>query len=277
MPYRTSLHTILMPSGLRWPVFFLLLIYWRRIRHINRSTLFSGMFIGLFLFSGYAFQTVGLQYTSAANSGFITGLSVVLVPVFTALLLRKLPSFYAFLGVCCATIGLTLLSLGQGLANVNLGDVLTFMCAACFALHIIMVGKYAPHHDPAMLAIIQICTVAAASWGVGIVSETPPQALTETVWLALIITAIPATALAFLIQNTVQKFTSPTHTAIIFTTEPVFAALTAYLVVGDVLTTKQVMGCVLILAGMLITEIKETQIVHKKTKPEHLTQNQKTS
>lgn len=234
---------------------FLYLIYRRRFKKINRTTALSGIFIGLFLFSGYAFQTVGLQYTSAANAGFITGLAVVLVPIFTAVMLRRLPAPSAVFGVTCAAIGLSLLTLSQGLSGISSGDILIFLCAVGFALHIIMVGKYAPFHDSVQLSLTQIATVAAASLLFGIAAETPPTGLTKAVWLALLITAIPATALAYLVQNTVQKYTSPTHTAIIFTMEPVFAALTAFLLKGEVLTMKQLIGCGLILAGMLAAEL----------------------
>jgi drug/metabolite transporter (DMT)-like permease len=234
---------------------FLAIFYWRRLRGISRSTLFTGMFIGLFLFAGYAFQTVGLQYTSASNSGFITSMSVVLVPIMTAIILRRVPTLYAIIGTCCATLGLALLSLSQGLSQINFGDLLTFLCAIGFALHIIMVGKYAPQHDSALLTITQIGTVAVASLVFGVFTEAPPQTFTSSVWIALLTTAIFATALAFLIQNTVQKFTSPTHTAIIFTLEPVFAALTAFLFAGELLTRNQLIGCGLILAGMLIAEL----------------------
>lgn len=239
---------------------FLALFYRRRFKLINRATIASGVFIGLFLFGGYALQTIGLQYTSAANAGFITGLSVVMVPILTALLLRSLPSLYAILGVLSATLGLALLTLNQGLANINLGDVLVLGGALCFGLHIVMVSKYAPNNDSALLAIIQILTVAVASLGFGVATEPFPQGLSKDVWVALMITAIPATALAYLIQNSVQKYTSPTHTAIIFATEPVFAALAAFLYLGDLLTGQQLFGCGLILAGMLVAELRGEQL-----------------
>lgn len=235
---------------------FLASFYQKRLRSINKGALGCGLFIGFFLFSGYALQTVGLQYTSAANAGFITGLSVVMVPILTALLLHRLPSLYAILGVISATLGLALLTLSQGLANINLGDLLVFGGALGFGLHIVMVSKYAPNNDAVHLAIIQIFTVAAASLAFGLALEPMPQGLTKTVWLALLITAIPATALAYLIQNSVQKYTSPTHTAIIFATEPVFAALAAFFLLGEILTSQQVLGCVLILAGMLVAELR---------------------
>lgn len=234
---------------------FLSLLYYKKLGQINRHNLTAGILIGFFLFGGYAFQTVGLKYTGAANAGFITGLSVVLVPLFTALGLRKMPTYYATFGVLCATAGLGLLAINDTF-TVNYGDVLVFFCAICYALHIIMVGRYATRLSPELLAIIQIGTVSAISFIFGLSLETLPAQLSSPVWTALLITAIPATALAFLIQNKVQRFTSTTHTAIIFAMEPVFAALAAYLLSDEMLSARQLVGCLLILAGMLTVELK---------------------
>ncbi|GBF33556.1 permease [Desulfocucumis palustris] len=234
---------------------FLAAIYYRRLSGINRSNLAAGAYIGAFLFGGYAFQTVGLQYTGAANSGFITGLAVVLVPLFAAIGLKRIPSVYTTLGVLSAAAGLGLLAINDSF-TINYGDTLTFFCAVCYALHIIMVGRYASKMDPVLLAIIQIGTVSAMSFIFGMFLETMPGEFTRPVWVALLITAIPATALAFLIQNKVQRFTSTTHTAIIFTMEPIFAALSAFVLADELLSVRQLLGCFLILAGMLAAELK---------------------
>ncbi|MQL50816.1 EamA family transporter [Desulfofundulus thermobenzoicus] len=243
--------------GVRFLLAFLFLgaIYYRQLLKLDRTTLQAGLIIGMFLFGGYAFQTVGLQYTTAANAGFITGLSVVLVPVFSTFFTRQLPGVFAAGGVILSTTGLAFLSLGQGL-RINRGDLLVFFCAICFALHIIMVGRYARHLNPPLLATIQIGAVSLAAFAMGLSMETWPGQFTRPVWIALLLTAIPATSLAFLIQNSVQRFTSATHTAIIFTMEPVFAALGAYLLAGEILTARQLTGCLLILGGMLLAELK---------------------
>lgn len=236
---------------------FLGLIYWKRFALLDRETLKAGFIIGIFLFAGYAFQTVGLKYTTASNAGFITGLAVVLVPLISSILTKKLPGIGALLGIGCATVGLALLSLGDNL-TVNFGDVLTFFCALSYAGHILLVGRYAPRHDPVLLAILQIGVVAVIGLGCGALWETMPDQFSRPVWMGLLITAIPATALAFLIQNSVQRFTSPTHTAIIFIMEPVFAAATGWLVAGEILTARQWVGCLLILTGMLVAELKDS-------------------
>lgn len=255
--------------GIRFAIAFafLALIYWRRLLNLSLGAFKAGLIIGLFLFAGYAFQTVGLKYTTASNAGFITGLAVILVPLFSALIIKKLPTLAIVAGVVSATLGLALLSLGENF-TFNFGDVLVLFCAISFAGHIIMVGKYAPKYDPAALAILQIGVVAVISMGCGLALETMPDHFTRPVWIGLLSTAIPATALAFLIQNSVQRYTTPTHTAIIFIMEPVFAAGAGWLLAGEVLSVRQWLGCLLILLGMLITELKGILKLNKEGKSE---------
>lgn len=229
----------------------------RRLLHMSCKTVLKGILIGLMLFSGYAFQTFGLKYTTASNTGFITGLSVVIVPVAFALSTKKLPRLFPSLGVISATAGLGLLTINQSL-QLNFGDILVFFCAVSYAAHIMLLGRFSPDNDPFVLATLQIGTVTIISFTAALIKEAPPSGadFTGQVWGAIIITAVFATALAFLLQTWTQKYTSPTHTAIIFTLEPVFAALFAYLLAGEILTVKQGIGAVLIIAGMLASELR---------------------
>lgn len=245
---------------------FLALICWRSTLRVNRANLAAGFVIGLALFGGYAFQTVGLQYTTAANAGFITGLSVVLVPLFVAGLTRVLPAPTAAAGVACAVVGLGLLAV-QGDFTVGYGDLLVFCCAVCFAAHIILVGRYAPCLDPVLLAVIQIGTVAFISFLIAPALESFPVKLAPPVQIALLATAIPATALAFLIQNKAQRFTSPTHTAVIFTMEPVFAGLAAWFWGGEILELRQWIGGAVIVLGMLVTVWKTAETMSCSAAP----------
>ncbi|MFZ5590447.1 MAG: DMT family transporter [Bacillota bacterium] len=229
--------------------------YYRRLKQLDLSFAIAGIITGTVLFSGYAFQTIGLKYTTAANSGFITGLCVVFVPLILSLYRRKIPQLPLAGGVLLAATGLGLLSLGNQF-SLNYGDILTFFCAIGFALHILAVAHYTRFYSPELLTILQIAVVAVLSALFACTLETPPPRLTLNVWLALLVTAVLGTALAFLIQNKVQKFTSPVHTAVIFTAEPVFAALTAYIVNNEQFTTRKLVGCALILTGMLLCELK---------------------
>lgn len=234
----------------------LLIITNRRLKKITWPLLGQGILIGLMLFAGYAFQTIGLQYTSASNAGFITGLAVVLVPVFLALTTKKLPHLIPGLGIVSATFGLALLTINSSL-KFNLGDILTLFCAVSYALHILLVGKFSPGNDSFILATVQIGTVAVASTIAALGWEKAPVAASfnTQVLEAILITSVFATAFAFFLQTWTQKYTSPTHTAIIFTMEPVFAALFAFLVGGESLVLKQGLGALCILVGMLASEL----------------------
>lgn len=215
----------------------------------------KGLLVGLFLFGGYSFQTIGLRYTTASNAGFITGLSVVIVPFLMFALYKKRPSSYALLGIVLATSGLGLLSLENNFAF-NSGDLLILLCALCFAVHMVMVGHFISQFETIPFVTVQIATVAWASWVAGLLGEPFPPHLSGQVWLGLIITAIPATSLAYLIQNWAQKFTTPTHTALILAIEPVFSMLFAFLLLEEFFTKQDLLGAILMLIGMLLAEIK---------------------
>lgn len=236
-------------------VLALLPLGWRGLRSLDWRGLGSGALIGLFLFAGYAFQTVGLQYTSASKAGFITGLSVVMVPLISALWLRRLPHLRSVMGVLAATIGLALLSL-SGHFSLAKGDLYVLLCALSFALHIVSVGAFAPKADPLGLTLVQVSTVALASAIVSLFTHLPWPSPTPQTWAAAGFTGVLATAVAFAVQTTMQRFTTPTHTALIFTAEPLFAALFAVFFAGDSLTTRSIVGGALIIAGTIISEIR---------------------
>ena len=236
----------------------LLPFLWFQKAHINRKNILNGMALGVFLFSGYIWQTEGLQYTTASNAGFITGLSVVMVPTLVTITTHKFPRPSLLLGVLSALIGLALLSLGDHL-EFNKGDLMVLICALSFALHIFFVGRYAPQTNATVLASVQILTVSILSAIFSLLIPQPPIHFTSTVWLALLVTAIPATSLAFFVQTKMQQFTTSTHTALIFSMEPVFSAIAAFFLAGEVLTHKGLIGAGLVLGGMLIAEFTGSQ------------------
>lgn len=245
----------------------LLVIANKRLARLTLPVVMHGGLIGMALFAGYAFQTYGLQYTTASNTGFITGLSVVLVPIFITITTRQFPGLFPSLGITIATTGLGLMTINASL-QLNYGDILVLFCAVSYAVHIILVGKYSSEHDPLLLATVQIATVGVISFLAALFTESPPTAagFNPQVWSALLITAVFATAMAFFLQTWMQKFTSPTHTAIIFTTEPVFAALFAYLLGGESFTLRQGLGAGLILTGMLTTDLGDFFLNNKDKK-----------
>lgn len=232
----------------------LALVFWKRLLRLDWPTLRAGVVVGVFLLAGFGFQTFGLQLVSASKGGFITGLSVVMVPFLAWRIGNQTPSRNAVVGVVLATAGLLLLSLKEDWTMEH-GDLLVLACALAFALHIVFIGKYAPHHDALNLATVQLGFVAATSGVMALALDGIPAGLPNDGLLAAVFTGVVATALAYAIQNKAQVFTTPTHTALIFVMEPVFAALFAVVWAGESLTERAVLGGVLILAGMLVAEV----------------------
>ncbi|OCA90863.1 hypothetical protein A8F94_03040 [Bacillus sp. FJAT-27225] len=239
---------------------WLILFERHQLKQLNKTILAAGFLLGIFLFIGYAAQTAGLLYTTSSKAGFITGLSVVLVPLFSFLLMKQKPSRNAVLGVIIATIGLFMLTMG-GVSGLNKGDALVFICAIGFALQIILTGKYSKSFPSLLLTVIQIATVGILSslaaflfedWGNAF---NPDILLSTEVMLALVICALFATAFAFLVQTAFQKHTSPTRVALIFAMEPVFAAGAGYFWANETLTVSAFIGCALIFAGMICSEL----------------------
>jgi drug/metabolite transporter (DMT)-like permease len=224
-----------------------------RLAAVGTPELAAGAAAGLALFAGYGFQTVGLQYTTASNAGFITGLSVVLTPLLGAVLLRQSPGRWPLTGAILAAVGLAFLSLQT--LEVRRGDALVLGCAVAFAAHILLLGRYAPRLDTYRLAVVQLGTAGllALVWA-AVAGDLVAPASAE-VWVALAITSVVASAGAFLIQTRAQRELSPTRTAVIITMEPVFAGLFAFLVAGERLGGRGWLGAGLILAGMLIAEL----------------------
>jgi len=240
--------------------FLLAAIFHRNFRHFTRRTLLFGSVVGVLMFAGTVLQLIGLYTTTASNSGFITGLSVVFVPIISAVLLKKKPDKASLIGVIMAFAGLFFLSGGLNM-NFNMGDFLTLLCSIFWAFHIISVDKFTASEDAALLAIIQIGFTGIASTGIWISTGFQQFEFNSTVIIILLLTAVLGTALAFGGQNIAQKDTSPTHTALIFTAEPVFAAIFAMIIPNmagetEKLGITSIIGCLLILTGMLVSEFK---------------------
>jgi len=244
----------------------------KQLRRMNVKILLSGVFIGFWLFIGYVTQTIGLLYTTTSKAGFITGLSVVLVPIFSFVLLKQYPSRNAIIGVVTATIGLFLLTLTD-VSALNIGDGLVFICAISFAMHIIVTGKFSSKYPTLLLTVIQISTVAILSIISSFFFEDWKKSFnmevlfSKDVIIALIITSVFATAIAFFVQTNFQKYTSATRVALIFAMEPVFAALTGYFWAQERLSISAVLGCILIFMGMVFAEMPVRKIlVFRKSK-----------
>ena len=240
----------------------LAMIFGKQFRAPNlRASLRAGLLAGLCLFSGYVLQTFGLKYTSASKTGFITGLYIPLVPLFSGIFYKRIPKISELCGVTAAFAGMALMTVQADVRDINRGDLLVAGCAVVYALHILLLGRFAASANLGVLIVTQIATGMGVGAGTFWWVEPVRLQWTAKVWVALVVTSLLATALAFSIQTWAQRWSSPTRTALIFSMEPVFAWLTSYALAGEVLSRRGTFGAVLILAGILLVEVKPSRRV----------------
>ncbi|HEY2236138.1 MAG TPA: DMT family transporter [Candidatus Angelobacter sp.] len=239
----------------------LAIFYRKKIAVLTKPALMAGVLVGIFLYAGYAFQTSGLKLTTPSKSAFLTGTSSVLVPLFLVAIWNVRIHLWRVVGILLALIGLFLMTVpgGRGgladFANVNLGDLLTVGCAICFTFHVIFVGRASQRFPFEQVAFLQVATAAVLMTISTPLLEHPYFRPTATVIAAILITGVLCTAVAFSIQSWAQQFTPATHTALIFTTEPVFAWLTSFVYLHERLGLRAGAGALLILGGVLISEL----------------------
>jgi drug/metabolite transporter (DMT)-like permease len=236
----------------------LLVLFSRKLKYLNRRLVRDGVILGGFLFIAFITQTVGLQYTSASNAGFITGLHVVLVPFVLAIFFKKPPALTATAGAVIAAVGLFFLTVSDQF-TINKGDVWVILCSVSVAFQVILTGWYAVRHDVYLLALVQIITVLILSGITTVIAggaDVPVTDLSRFVIFVIVLMAIFATAFNFTVQVWAQQYTTPTRAAVIFTMEPVFAALFAYLWGGEVLNVRGYAGAALIFLGIILSEFR---------------------
>lgn len=243
--------------------------YGRQLRGLGSGGFGAGAVIGCFMFCGYALQTAGLRLTTPAKTAFITGFCVVLVPILAAIHARSRLRAVVWVGALMAFAGLYYLTVpatadggwATGFRDLNRGDLLVMACTISFTLHILGIGHYAPRYPAGALALLQIATTAlltfialplAAATGL----EAPRAAFTPGLIAAVLSTGVLATAVAFSVQVWAQQYTTASHAAIIFSLEPVWAAAISRLFYNERLGTRAVAGAALILAGIVLVELK---------------------
>jgi drug/metabolite transporter (DMT)-like permease len=245
------------------------ILYRRHIGHIDRRALLFGATTGFFLAAGYQFQTAGLRLTTPSKSAFITGMTVIFVPLLIAIpRLRPAgthaPRWNALTGALLAFLGIIFLTTpahaGFDLRSMNAGDLLTLGCALGFACHVLALAHFSPQMRFEQLALLQV-SFATIFMAISLpVFEHPYIHWSGRVIIALLVAAVFATAVAFTIQSWAQQILPATHTAMLFTLEPVFAWLTSWIVLGERLGMRSGAGALLILAGIFLTEFIPSRI-----------------
>ncbi len=251
-------------TGLRFAlavVVLLPIIHWLEKRNrqtapvakLNRQLLRGGVLMGLALALGINLQQVGLLFTTVTNSGFITGLYVIVVPLLGLFIGHK-TSLGIWLGACLAVVGMFLLSVGEGFVVAS-GDWLQLAGAFVWGIHVLLVGFFASRHDPLRLAVVQFATCAAISLILALVLEEISLQAIFAAGPALLYGGILGVAVGFTLQVVAQKDAIASHAAIIFSLEAVFAAVAGAWMLGESLDLKGYFGCALMFAGMLLAQL----------------------
>ncbi len=237
----------------------------RPLRTLPRGGWIAGAGLGLLLAVGYALQTAGLERTSVSNAGFITGLYVVFTPLAAVALFRVRIGAIVWAGVALSTAGLALLSGGGGADGI--GDLLVLAGSAAYSLQIALMERYAPRYDPVAFTFVEML---AAFVGFAVVAVALGQIELPrgwTVWGALLVTGVFASALGFLVQTWAQRRTSATRTALAFALEPAWAAIFGFWLAGDRLGTVAWVGAALIMAGILVAEPAAARTLRRLVRP----------
>ena len=232
--------------------------FFPHLHSIRRPTIRKGAILGVLLAVGLVLQTYGLQITTASKSAFITGMMVVFTPAAQMLIGRRLPKLGNLIGVTVVTTGLFLLTSPSG-SGFNLGDALTLIGAFLFGFYIVYLDIYSKEEELLPLAFLQIATTAILGWLL-VPFEVPHIHFTWNLLRLFFYTAFLATVVTTYTQTRFQKDTTPTRAGILFTLEPVISAVLAYFVLGEILGMLGMLGALLIVIGILISELSDKYI-----------------
>jgi len=233
----------------------LTVLFGSRLKKASKSVIWKGVLLGTILYIAFALQTVGLQYTTPSKNAFLTAVNVIIVPLIAFAVYKRRIDGYEIIGSIIAIVGIGFLSL-QGSLTMNIGDVLSLACAIAFAFDIFCTNLFVQKEDAITLTIIQFITAAFLGVLVIVSQGDIPTTLEKEAIYSIIYLAIFSTTLAYLFQNVANQYTSATKAAIILSTESFFGMVLSVIFLHEVLTSRMVIGAVMILLAILIAEVK---------------------
>lgn len=245
---------------------FLAIIFYKKLRLLNKSYWLHGGILGFFLFAAYLVQTIGCNYTTAGKNAFLTTIYVILIPLISWPLYKKRPAWYVFAAAVMSVTGIGLLALNNtdgSLLNMNVGDILTLICGFFFAIHIIFVAKWNENEDPILLTVLQFAFAALFGWiiapfikNTGVNGPFPLEQLKNVkVVLSMFYLGIFSTMIAFFLQNVCLKYVPSALASLFLSFESVFGVLFSTILLHEHLTPKMLFGCVLIFGAVVLAEV----------------------
>ena len=231
-------------------------IYCRRLRGLTRETLLWGAVVGVVLVCVYIGATYGVKYTSLSNAGFNSGLAVIITPLLELLIYRKKPERKVAVALLLCTMGLALLTLG-GDFRFAVGDAICLICSASYAVDILITDRAVarPEVDPVGMSVVEIGVTGAIFLALAFLFEQPRLPRTPAVWGAALFLGLFCSGVAFVIQTTQQKHSSPARVALIFTLEPLFSAIVAFFLAGERLHPRAYLGAAMMLFSLVLVQI----------------------
>lgn len=249
-------------------VLLLTTIFYKKLRHVNKSVIQKGAIVGVFLYLAFVLQTVGLQYTTPSKNAFITAVNVVIVPFIAYFIYKRKVGRTEIMGAILAIAGVGVISLKLS-SQINIGDLLTFFCAIAFAFHIFYTAKFVKDEDPVLLTLIQMVTATILGFVVVLFRGEMAFSYEMQGVNSLLYLGVFSTTIAFLLQTIAQKYTTETNAAIILSTEAFWGMVFSVVILHELLTIKMVFGAILILLAIMISETKLSFLKKKPFKQTH--------
>lgn len=245
-------------TALRFGIAFvtLILIFFPKVRETTRGVIFDSAILGFLVFAVFAFLLHGMQGTSTSNASFLQGMTVVFVPIFHSVITRKLPEKRIAAGCLVSVIGLGFLTYTGDAFKVHPADLLCLCGAACYAVHVLLTSRMVQTEDGMLVGIWQQGFVTLYSLICTFLFETPSLPDSAVSWAAILGLAFLCSAFGFIMQPIAQRYTTPEHTGLLYTLEPVFAAILARIFLGERLSTYGYIGAALILCGVLLASAR---------------------
>ena len=236
----------------------------KTMKQIKAKDFIGGFVVGIMLFGGFYFQTIGLEISTVGNSSFLTATYVIMIPFFLFVFFKKKPDIYNVSSALLTVVGIFFLTGGGFRLNLALGDIYTLISSVFFALHIILVGKFSKQSNPIILTVLQLMFTSIISFVLMIFTEPLEIAITTSTIMPLLYLGVVGSGIAFLIQNVAQQYSPPTHAGIIMSLESVFATTLGVIFLKEAMTTGTIIGASIIFLALVIAESKLSFLKKKK-------------
>lgn len=252
-------------NAIRFIIAFLIpyIFWWKKLRKVNGPTLKYSAYLGFILFVVYIGSTFGVKYTSLSNAGFLCSLAVVVTPILAFFIKKVVPERKLIAAVLLALLGIAFLTLDESLKPA-VGDLYCILCAVAYSFHLLLTETAVKKEgvNPFQLGVYQLGFSGIYQLIFSVLTETPRFPTTPKTWISILALAIFCTGISFIVQTIAQQYTTASRVGVIFSLEPVFAALVAFFVAGEILTGRGYFGAVLLLMGIFVMEIDLRDLIN---------------